>query len=157
MQNTHKGFTMVELLIVIFIIGILAQGIMLSNTSATESAEASAIITDLRNMKSAAFMFYADRMGDINVTHGDIDYLKPYMQNPVKFSGGSSNPYKFVIQTGSDATWWVGYDLAQSNKSKQVYKKLADKADSIGLYKDTNYDSDNFFTADDSQVWLVAR
>jgi len=157
MQNTHKGFTLVELLIVIFIIGVLAPGIMISSASATASAEASAIITDLRNMKSAAFMFYADRIGDLNVTQGNIDYLKPYIHNPAKFSGGSSNPYKFVIQTGSNATWWVGYDLVQGRKSKQVYKKLADRADSIGLYKDTNYDNDNFFTADDSQVWLVAR
>ena len=56
-----KGFTLVELLIVIIIIGILAGMMMLSSGSATDKAEATKIVSDLRNIKSAALMYYADK------------------------------------------------------------------------------------------------
>ena len=55
-----KGFTLVELLIVIIIIGILAGMMMLSTGSATDKAEATKIVSDMRNIKSACLMYYAD-------------------------------------------------------------------------------------------------
>jgi len=56
-----KGFTLVELLIVIIIIGILAGMMMLAAGSATDKAEATKIISNMRNIKAAAVMFYADK------------------------------------------------------------------------------------------------
>ena len=55
-----KGFTLVELLIVIIIIGILAGMLLLAVGSATDKAEATKIVNALRNYKSAALMFYTD-------------------------------------------------------------------------------------------------
>ncbi|WP_302794939.1 type II secretion system protein [Cloacibacillus evryensis] len=82
-----KGFTLVELLIVIIIIGILAGMMMLSTGSATDKAEATKIVSDLRNIKSAALMYYADKgywpgtSPDASVT---IDLIKDYLdQDPV--------------------------------------------------------------------------
>ena len=62
-MNVRKGgFTLVELLIVIMIIAILAGMMMLSTGSATDGAEAIKIVNDLRNLKSAALLYYADNM-----------------------------------------------------------------------------------------------
>lgn len=55
-----KGFTLVELLIVIIIIGILAGMMMLSTGAATDKAEATKILSDMRNMKAAAIMYFTD-------------------------------------------------------------------------------------------------
>ena len=58
----RKGFTLVELLIVIVVIGILSAMMMLSSTEAVSSARAADIISDLRNLKTAALAWYADNL-----------------------------------------------------------------------------------------------
>ena len=60
MKRKHKAFTLVELLIVIIIIGILAGMMMLSTGSATDKAEAMKVVNNLRTIKSAVLMYYAD-------------------------------------------------------------------------------------------------
>ena len=86
MLKKSKGFTLVELLIVIIIIGILAGMMMLSTGGATAKAEATKIVSDMRNMKAAAIMVYADN----SVWPTDIRSLDNYLdQNP---SGSYSIP-----------------------------------------------------------------
>ena len=55
-----KGFTLVELLIVIIIIGILAGMLLLAVGSATDKAEATKIVNALRSYKSATLLYYAE-------------------------------------------------------------------------------------------------
>ena len=54
------GFTLVELLIVMAIIGILSGMVLLAVTRAGDKAEAERIIEDLSTYKSAAMLYYAD-------------------------------------------------------------------------------------------------
>ena len=61
----RKGFTLVELLIVIVVIGILSAMMMLSSTEAVTSAKASNIISNLRNFKTAALAYYVDHLDDL--------------------------------------------------------------------------------------------
>jgi general secretion pathway protein G len=75
LKKKSKGFTLVELLIVIVIIGILAGMMMLSTGGATAKAEATKIVSDMRNMKAAAIMVYADS----NAWPTDIKSLDNYL------------------------------------------------------------------------------
>ncbi|MDR3353533.1 MAG: prepilin-type N-terminal cleavage/methylation domain-containing protein, partial [Synergistaceae bacterium] len=60
LKSRKSGFTLVELLIVIMIIAILAGMMMIATGSATDSAEASKLVNDVRAVKSACLLFYVD-------------------------------------------------------------------------------------------------
>ena len=59
-RRSRGGFTLVELLIVILIIAILAGMMLEASGSAVDSAEATKIINDLRDLKSAGILFFVD-------------------------------------------------------------------------------------------------
>lgn len=56
----RSAFTLVEILIVLIILGILSGAMMLVSFSITGKAEATRIIEDMRSMKAAATLYYAD-------------------------------------------------------------------------------------------------
>ena len=70
--SKRKGFTLVELLIVIVVIGILSAMMMLSSTEAVTSAKVNNIVSNLRNWKTAALSWYMDNIdrvdGNGNIT-----------------------------------------------------------------------------------------
>lgn len=69
---SRKGFTLVELLIVIVVIGILSAMMMLSATEAMSSARAAKIISDLRNLKTAITAWYVDHTDLVDMSTGKV-------------------------------------------------------------------------------------
>ena len=65
-SSVRRGFTLVELLIVIVVIGVLSAMMMLSSTEAVASAKANNIISNLHNWKKAALEWYADNVDKVD-------------------------------------------------------------------------------------------
>ncbi len=93
------GFTLVELLIVIIIIGVLAGAMLLLLGSGTDKAEATKIVSNLRSMKSGAMMYYADNGAATPPVLADIE---KYMDS--KAGAG------YDVDTGTfPGRWYASY------------------------------------------------
>jgi general secretion pathway protein G len=158
----RTGFTLVELLIVIIIIGILAGAMLLVAGSATDKAEATKIVSNLRSLKTAALMYYADNP---NVTvasiddggNDGIDLLKKYMDREISAPGAATYQFKATAVAGASDVWAVGLVEGDSGyPSGGVKEKLADVAKDTGLYPDETVSGD-LFTKDDNNVFMKVR
>lgn len=157
-SQKREGFTLVELLIVIVVIGILSAMMMLSSTEAVSSARANNIIANLRNLKTAALAFYVDSLDKIADLGEEKVIPKDYI---VKYLGSSNNDeinkisdktangkgysgYSVYItkknQTTKNKLWIAQYNA--TNEKSDVKNKLAARAASVGL-KDGNADGKN--------------
>ena len=126
----RKGFTLVELLIVIVVIGILSAMMMLSSTEAVSSAKASNIVTNLRNLKTAALALYVDSMDHFasDNTPPDIDDVIKYLNN------GSDLPEKAKYKVVGTDEWYIMYEIQGSTSEKtSIQQKLQGRTDSLGL------------------------
>lgn len=166
-MKMRKGFTLVELLIVIVIIGILAAAMLLSSGSATASAEASNIVSNLRSLKAATMMFYADSMDAVAAANGqlpggvNVDALKNYTDNPDRFSDGKG----YLFKSNGNKNWFVGVnldDLKMSSTVSEVMKKLEGKKDTLVLISTAAAgtapaDTTPAIDTTHKVVWMVAR
>lgn len=98
-----KGFTLVELLIVLIIIGILAGALLLVAGAGTDKANATKIVSDLRSAKAAALMNYADVSG--NWASVDVDEMKKFLE-----SGANADAID-LASADSGATIYVTFNL----------------------------------------------
>ena len=142
-SSKKRAFTLVELLIVVMIVGILAGMMLLSAGSATDSAKAARIISDMRNMKAAALMYWADN-GRWPIWFYS-DSTKTYMSIPP----GSPGPENYSDLTAQGEGYWVGAMRASDDQSiafsvadlrelsENVKKSIGKQADKVALYGDT--------------------
>ena len=143
----HKGFTLVELLIVIVVIGVLSAMMMLSSTEAVSSARAAAIISDLRNLKTAALAYYADNLDEIDAVEGNIFKEKDMTYYPKVFqylgnadkirvhNGAEEYRYSFGSETHTADEFYGGawYVWCKVKEDSKVREKLESRKTSVGL------------------------
>lgn len=156
-MKNEKGFTLVELLIVIVVIGILSALMMLSSREAINSSKVTKLINDLQMAKNAALAYYSDHYSEFRINH-----VKAIDKNEVKKYINSNLPdwdkYTFVvIYFGKEEVvhWFVRYSGGELNNS-EFCKKLAGHAEKQklwdGSFKDNfdNYKEVNNLTFDDA-------
>lgn len=166
-MSKHKGFTLMEMMIVIAVMGILASMMMMSSSESISTARASSIVTNLRNFSMAAMAYYTnniDRFGK------EPDFLK---DNPAKLkenvevymhNEGKIPDEPNIIIYNDSGTWWAGYNLTTAIDNDKVRDKLQGRSESANLIG-TNSDappakSDGKYPAYDSThtyVWLLIR
>lgn len=76
MKAVRKGFTLVELLIVIAILGTLSAAMTVSSGSANAAAKASTIYTNINTIKTAAILYQLQEGNQFKETNVTKDNLK---------------------------------------------------------------------------------
>ncbi len=169
-KGYSRGFTLVELLIVILIIGVLASSMMLLAGSAAHKAEATRIVKELRIMKSLAALYYAD-FGNWPIwaySSGTYKNMAP--------EGNTTLPDSYADKLPRNSSYWIGvmyntagttdeekrpfvilYDLGLSRETKE---KLAAQAKEMQFYakpdaSHTFTDLHTFTEEDTNLLWFL--
>ena len=154
----RRGFTLVELLIVIVVIGILSAMMMLSSTEAVTSAKASNIVSNLRNLKTAALACYIDSMDHFDAKPTEL----PKKAQIIKYlNSGAELPDSKDYDIKSDSTnneWFLEYKVEGTTSEKtQIKQKLAGRAKSVGLLKEAKTSSATYQASDGDTVYYFVR
>ena len=149
MKRTHKGFTLVELLIVIGIMGTLSSLAMIAGQEASDAAKATNIADGLEKASVAMMSYYADNNETIDVSGAKVDDVvagaNAYLKVELIATTPTEGKYAVILSAEDDktATWWVAYKLAKTDG--KVGKVLMNKKTRMGLKKamtgeNTEYD-----------------
>ena len=158
----RRGFTLVELLIVIVVIGILSAMMMLSSTEAVTSAKASNIVSNLRNLKTAALAMYIDSMDELDKADNKfsgIDDNPSSIDKVIKYMNGGENFNETGYNIGktTEGDWYLKYTISGTNTEKaQIKQKLEGRAKSVGLLKTAKKD-DVYKAGTDDVVYYFVR
>ena len=169
-----KGFTLVELLIVLAIIGILSSIAMVSGSGATDVARVTKIVEGFQSVSAAMMMYYSD-----NATASDrgmyikedgseekltakhiVDGIKYYLKDTSSVSETEAvGKYSISVKntaTGDDNSWWLTYKLPAANST--VGNILQSRALALGLKKEItatpDKDDDGNDIADSDKIHL---
>ena len=146
MNRKHKGFTLIEILIVLAIIAVLGVIMAVVNRDAESSAQANHIINNFRNLKTAALLWPKKRDATINDRREILNYLNTKTSINFADDTDDSKGYLFHVADGGK-TLYIGFELSDDAKIKAKLTAKADSARLLGNDKKTQYNND-------SQVWV---
>ena len=143
-KSIRKGFTLVELLITIAVMGVLSLMMILSSAESVASANAANIISDMTTIRTAALAYLVDHDEEIdkaggkfnlNAVSGDVmKYLDPSTlhDNNYQLINMSYNG-SFIVD---EDRWYVWCEVTDG----RVKKKLQQRAKSLNLLNTAEVD-----------------
>ena len=148
MKKMRKGFTLVELLIVITIIGLLGTMMLISGKDAQNAARVAKILEGFRNIEAAVMMYdeaapgalAADMADATNGTKSIVASVKYYLKNEAVLGDASyedAGPGTYYVAI-EGTTLWLYYTL--QNATGVINDMLAAKAADYGLKKEPKAD-----------------
>ena len=168
MKRTRKGFTLVELLVVIGIIGVLGAMGLIGGKEANNIATATKIVEDFHIISAAMDMYYSDNKSEIDKDGGStIDgekiakALEAYVKkNSSKIVGKDQNAGQFLVTVTAASTtasmqWWLSYLLDDGESG--VAKILANKAKQENFKTSNTGDTDYTAATANKSVFYQVR
>ena len=144
-RKRQHGFTLVEILIVVVILGILAAIVIPQFTNASESAKGSSLLTQLQTIRSQVELYQIQHNGDyptlvqLNAAWGvmtsktDVDGTinaagdyGPYLQQP------PINPFEDSSSLAAAAAATVGWEYDETDGSIRAVMEATKAADVFG-------------------------
>ena len=89
-ETSESGFTLIEILVVILIIGILSAIAIPVFLNQRKAANEAAIRSDLRNLAIAVENYFKDKPDDLTVEFSDIPDYKPSKQVVIALRGNAN-------------------------------------------------------------------
>lgn len=128
LQRKRNGFTLVEILIVVVILGILASVVVANMLSSVEDAQVATAKNELGKIQRAVEIYLARNQNDIpTVTAGDgtwgpivntREYLKEAPGNPYV---GTTNARVIALGTGPDTTYQTTHGWIFNSTTGEVW------------------------------------
>ena len=143
MKGFRKGFTLVELLIVIAILGALSAAMSVSSSKATTAAKVTTIYNNINTIKTAALLYQLQEGASFkeeNVTAkalSDAELINLDDYNKDK-SGTKDNPVRYAIVAGDNSNGTGAYVICTFYDETDY----DDIAKSLSAYKNIRVDED---------------
>ena len=128
MKIARKGFTLVELLIVIAVLGALAASMSLSAKDATPKAQAARVISDFKILKTAVMLYNFDSRDEGPAIADAITYFNKHSDDYV---AGKLRQYTVAEGTDTNAGKWMA--TYTGGLSKAACVELEKDAADLGI------------------------